>query len=184
MAIYNTGSDSANTGIRAFLTKVGEYYLGRSFNTGNGQGKRDWIKIRDELFEGKCAYCGKSGVALQMEHLIMFNRNEFGLHHPGNIVPCCKECNTRGKQDDGSHMNWDQHLYSICLKKQEISRYNERKLRISRHMQEGEYRYPELSEEEQHAIRVIANSLYGHIKLEIDKSLSLYQDLHESFVKK
>jgi len=41
MAKYNTGNDSANTAVRAFLTQVGEFYLGdRStkvkFNTGSG----------------------------------------------------------------------------------------------------------------------------------------------------
>ena len=35
MAIYNTGSDSANTMVRAFLTKIGESYLNHSFNTGS-----------------------------------------------------------------------------------------------------------------------------------------------------
>ena len=30
MAIYNTGSDSANTMVRAFLTKIGESYLNHS----------------------------------------------------------------------------------------------------------------------------------------------------------
>jgi len=39
MTIYNTSADAANTAIRAFLTRVGEYYLGRSFNTGNGKAK-------------------------------------------------------------------------------------------------------------------------------------------------
>ena len=39
MAIYNTASDYANTAIRAFLTKVGEYYLDK-FNTGSGKGGR------------------------------------------------------------------------------------------------------------------------------------------------
>ena len=27
MTTYNTGADAANTAVRAFLTKVGEYYL-------------------------------------------------------------------------------------------------------------------------------------------------------------
>ena len=32
MAVYNTSSDSANTMVRAFLTKVGESYIGHGFN--------------------------------------------------------------------------------------------------------------------------------------------------------
>lgn len=39
MAIYNTPFDAANTAARSFLTSVGEFYLGRSFNTGSGPGK-------------------------------------------------------------------------------------------------------------------------------------------------
>ena len=51
MSIYNTGADAANTAVRALLTKIGEYYLGRSFNTGNGQSKKDWENIRDNIFK-------------------------------------------------------------------------------------------------------------------------------------
>ena len=38
MTTYNTSTDSANSNVRAFLTKVGEFYLGRSFNTSSGWG--------------------------------------------------------------------------------------------------------------------------------------------------
>ena len=40
MVIYNAGSDSANTMVRAFLTKIGESYLNHSFNTGVAKTKR------------------------------------------------------------------------------------------------------------------------------------------------
>ena len=53
MTTYNTSSDSANTNVRALLTKVGEYYLGRSFNTASGRGKVDWEKI-----ESRCENWG------------------------------------------------------------------------------------------------------------------------------
>tara|TARA_Y100000991_G_scaffold125206_1_gene94275 strand:+ start:246 stop:449 length:204 start_codon:yes stop_codon:yes gene_type:complete len=42
MAIYKTGSDSANTMVREFLTKIGESYLNHLFNTGSGKGKEIW----------------------------------------------------------------------------------------------------------------------------------------------
>lgn len=103
MALYNTYADAANTAVRAFLTEIGEYYWGKSFNTSSGKAKKDWETIRDQIFSGECAYCGKSDSKLQMEHLIMFNRTEFGLHHPGNIVPSCKECNSRSKK-------WTEHI--------------------------------------------------------------------------
>ena len=92
MAIYNTGSDAANTMVRAFLTKIGESYLNHSFNTGSGKGKEIWREIKNK-FESKCAFCGKEFNELTIEHLIMFNRKECGLHHSGNVVPSCKSCN-------------------------------------------------------------------------------------------
>ncbi len=179
MAIYNTASDAANTAVRAFLTKVGEFYLGRSFNTGSGRGKADWERIRDEVFGGSCAYCGKEG-QLQIEHLYMFNRTEYGLHHPGNIVPCCKSCNKRERNEDNTYMTWLEHLKVVCIRRNEQSELQSRKERIENTIKsEG---YPNLDEKEKHAIRVIANSLYENIKSESSKSLELYKQLDEAFV--
>ena len=180
MAIYNTSADAANTAIRAFLTKVGEFYLGRSFNTGSGKGKADWERIRDVVFECSCAYCGESGKALQIEHLIMFNRTEYGLHHPGNIVPCCKACNKRERKSDKSFTNWLEHLEIVCKRRNELNLFKSRKLKIESSISdEG---YPNLDDKEKHAIRVIANSLYENIKSESSKSLELYKQLDEAFV--
>jgi len=180
MAIYNTSSDASNTAVRAFLTKVGEFYLGRSFNTGSGKGKKDWLRIRDEVFNAKCAYCGIIGEALQIEHLLMFNRSEYGLHHPGNIVPCCKACNKRERNEDKSYTNWEEHLFIVCERKGESNLFKARKIKIERSIaNEG---YPNLDKKEQHAIRVIANSLYENIKSESSKSLELYKQLDEAFV--
>ena len=106
MTTYNTGSDSANTSVRAFLTKIGEYYLGRTFNTASGQGKADWTRIKELVFNSKCAYCDIELERPTIEHLIMFNRTECGLHHPGNIVPCCRECNKRERTEDGGYQSW------------------------------------------------------------------------------
>ena len=46
-----------------------------------------------------------------------------------------------------------------------------------------EHGYPTLDEKEQHAIRVIANSLYENIKSESSKSLEMYKQLDEVFVR-
>ncbi|GAB1623534.1 hypothetical protein AAOGI_35840 [Agarivorans albus] len=181
MAVYNTASDSANTAVRAFLTKVGEYYLGHSFNTASGKGRKLWWAIRDEDFRGKCAYCGEQSNPLQIEHVLMFNRAEFGLHHPGNIVPCCKLCNKRERKSDKSFCNWEEHLHKVCKQRGELQQFEERKLRILGNF--SKYSYPRLNTNEQHAIRVIANSLYENIKAESDKSLDLYRQLDEAFVK-
>lgn len=180
MAIYNTSADAANTAIRAFLTKVGEFYLGRSFNTGSGKGKADWERIRDVVFESRCAYCGESKQALQIEHLVMFNRSEYGLHHPGNIVPCCKECNKRERKADKNYTNWLEHLEIVCKRRDEVDQINSRRLKIEKSISDESY--PNLDDKEQHAIRVIANSLYENIKNESSKSLELYKQLDEAFV--
>lgn len=181
MAVYNSPSDAANTAVRSFLTQVGEYYLKHSFNTGSGKGKKIWESIRDEDFQSCCAYCGQHSNSLQIEHLLMFNRTEFGLHHPGNIVPCCKSCNKRERNEDASYMNWEDHLSKICKLRSEHDEYENRKQKINSNIRK--YGYPNLSINESHAIRVIANSLYENIKTEAEKSLSLYKQLDEAFVK-
>jgi hypothetical protein len=179
---YNTGADSANTAVRAFLTKVGELYLGKSFNTTSGKGKADWIRIRDRVFQGKCAYCDVENVKLQIEHLVMFNRKEYGLHHPGNIVPICQDCNKRSRKPDGSYRNWGEHLDFICNQNNCPDQIENRKNKILMHIKNENY--PRLSQEEHHAIRVIANSLYENTKSELDKSLELYKQLDTAFVNK
>jgi hypothetical protein len=181
MAVYNTASDAANTAIRAFLTKVGEYYLGHSFNTGSGKGKAAWLSIRDNDFLGCCAYCGQKNENLQIEHVLMFNRTEFGLHHPGNIIPCCKDCNKRSRLEDKSYGNWEQHLIKVCIKRGDGDKAESRRNKILLNFQK--HNYPELNVNEQHAIRVIAHSLYENIKSESDKSLDLYKQLDKAFVK-
>ena len=180
MAVYNTTSDAANTAVRAFLTRVGEYYLEHSFNTGSGKGKLIWEAIRDLDFQSCCAYCGEHSNSLQIEHLLMFNRTEYGLHHPGNIVPSCKACNKRERSIDGSYTNWEEHLKKICDVRSESNLFSERRLKITSHIKK--YNYPDLSINENHAIRVIANSLYENIKTESEKSLTLYKQLDEAFV--
>lgn len=182
MTTYNTDADSANTAVRAFLTKVGEYYLGRSFNTASGQGKKDWVMIKEQVFGNECAYCGNANAQLQMEHLIMFNRAEYGLHHPGNLVPCCAKCNNRRRREDKSYMTWQEHLREICIENDALDKYVERLDRINNHFYTSDFKYPTLSDEEKNAIRVMANSVYQHVKVEINKSLDLYKELREAFV--
>ena len=181
MTTYNTGSDAANTAVRSFLTKVGEHYLDRSFNTASGRGKEDWERIKNETFENRCAYCERANVALQIEHLVMFNREDFGLHHPGNIAPVCKECNKRRKHDGGSYFTWEEQLKQICNDGDSQNQFSKRRNKILGHIKdEG---YPILSKEEDHAIRVVAKRLYESIKNQVDDSLKLYKNLDEAFVK-
>jgi hypothetical protein len=162
MAIHNTGADSANTAVRAF-TKVCELCLDKGFNTGNGWGKKAWEKIRDQVFGGECAYCGAKATDLTIEHLVMFNKTEFGLHHPGNIIPACRPCNKRTKRPDGSYASWEEHLRDVCRQKSDMASFTLRLDKIRKHHAEGEFKYPDLSYEEKEAIRVIAGSLYTNI---------------------
>jgi hypothetical protein len=180
MAVYNSASDAANTAIRAFLTKVGEYYLGHSFHTGSGKGKAIWLSIRDDDFKGCCAYCGERNEKLQVEHILMFNRTEFGLHHSGNIVPCCKDWNRRERRENKSYCNCEQHLAKVCDRRGDSSNNEARRKKIFASIKK--HNYPELNINEKHAIRVIAGSLYENIKAESDKSLDLYKQLDSDFL--
>lgn len=183
MALYNTPYDAANTAVRAYLTKLGEYYLGHSFNTSNGRGMADWNKIRDHVFEGKCAYCGDLISKLQMDHLIMFNREQFGLHHPGNVVPSCAGCNKRSKDTKGAYNSWEKHLSIVCELNNSKDQFFDRWNRIKKHIETGEFAYPKLKESEIKAIKIIANNLYNRIKGEFDAAFELYQELDKEFTK-
>lgn len=113
----------------------------------------------------------------------MFNREQYGLHHPGNIVPLCNRCNKRKKDKYKKYLNWEDHLEQICRESDDLESYFDRKNRIKTHIFEGEFKYPTLTEAEQHAIRVIANTLYENIKTENEKALKIYQELYKAFVK-
>ena len=142
MAVYNTSSDSANTMIRAFLTKVGEAYLGHSFNTGSGKGKEIWNKIKIQSFENRCAFCHSESEKLTIEHLIMFNRDQCGLQHPGNVVPCCVSCNKRGKHPgSGKYISWVEQLEATCVTIEDL---RQRKEIILKHIENENY--PKLTE--------------------------------------
>ena len=178
MAVYNTPSDAANTAVRAFLTSVGEFYLGASFNTASGRGKAIWQQILAD-FSHRCAYCG-SEEKTQIEHLVMFNRSEYGLHHPGNVVPVCRSCNERQKDEKKRYVGWEAQLAARCGGRESVE-FKERLAVIVAHQQR--YRYPVLSIQERNAIAVIAESLYENIKAESEKSLTMYKKLDRAFVR-
>ena len=180
MAIYNTSSDAANTMIRAFLTKIGEDYLGRSFNTGSGKGKETWRRIKEETFNKQCAFCGLVSDNLTIEHFVMFNRDQCGLHHPGNVVPCCKSCNTRKKHSDTKkYFNWNEQLESLC---NSIDELKERKKKILNHITDE--KYPELTDDEINSLRAVAKSLYERTSSELDKSISLFKEIDRTLVRR
>ena len=110
----------------------------------------------------------------------MFNKSECGLHHPGNVVPCCVPCNNRQKDDDGNYHNWEDHLLDKCG--DVLYSFKERRQRIIEHIaHEG---YPKLTEDEMNALKAITAHLYTSTKSELDKSLALYQAIDETLVSK
>lgn len=183
MAIYNTDSDAANTAVRAYLTKVGEFYLGSSFNTSTGKAKAVWQRIQKDVFGGCCAYCGQAAEKMTIEHLIMFNRTDFGLHHPGNIVPVCRECNQSRRAQNGRYPTWEEQLQQRCQATNSMAFHEERKRKIVAHHTGGEFAYPQLTKEESSAIKVIAESIYRSVQMEIEKGLGLYKRLDAEFVR-
>ncbi|MDD3618243.1 MAG: HNH endonuclease [Desulfobulbaceae bacterium] len=60
---------------------------------------------------GKCYYCGREvGYAhLTMDHVIPLSRG--GASTRDNLVPCCKECNTRKKRS--LTIEWEEYLASL-----------------------------------------------------------------------
>ncbi|MEJ5360097.1 MAG: HNH endonuclease [Desulfobacterales bacterium] len=65
-----------------------------------------WWKRK--IARGRCHYCGRSFAPgqLTMDHLVPLARG--GKSTRGNLVPCCKECNTSKKQL--LPIEWEQYL--------------------------------------------------------------------------
>lgn len=60
-----------------------------------------------QFFDYSCCYCGRLITVenVSQDHLIPMNKSCLGLHAWGNVVPCCKECNSK-KQ----HLSWLEYL--------------------------------------------------------------------------
>jgi len=82
--------------------------------------KRERSKARDlrnsqwwkrKCAKGTCHYCHRTfpPAELTMDHIIPISRG--GKSTKGNIVTCCKECNTRKKHL--MPMEWDEYLSDI-----------------------------------------------------------------------
>ena len=181
MTTHNTASDAANTAVRAYLTTLGEKYLGHGFNTSSGKGKHIWGKIK-ESFSNRCAYCDEEPTRLTMEHLISFNRDSGGLHHPGNIVPCCPNCNRRRKED-GLEVDWKTHLADIVEQAgHSIPTLRSRENKIAQHIHN--YNHPDLTDDEMAAISTIARSLYEAVATDVKRGTDLYWSIHQAMINK
>jgi len=96
-----------------FISYVTEEELKRERARSREMRKSQWWKRR--LSEGRCYYCSKefSPKELSMDHIVPLIRG--GKSTKGNIVPACKDCNSRKK-----HMlpiEWKEYLEK--LKKEE-----------------------------------------------------------------
>jgi len=68
-----------------------------------------WWKRR--LAHGECHYCHRKTLlaSLTMDHIVPVARG--GRTTKGNVVPCCKECNTKKKYL--LLMEWEEYLEDI-----------------------------------------------------------------------
>ncbi len=71
--------------------------------------RSQWWKNRRG--NGVCYYCGQRFPPrdLTMDHLVPLSRG--GRSTRGNVVPCCKECNTRKQQL--LPIEWEQYLAAL-----------------------------------------------------------------------
>ena len=71
-----------------------------------------------QVAKGKCYYCGSATApkALTMDHIVPISRG--GKSTRGNVVPCCKTCNTAKKQL--LPMEWEEYLNNARTKVSEL----------------------------------------------------------------
>jgi 5-methylcytosine-specific restriction endonuclease McrA len=78
-----------------FITDVTEQDIRRERDKGRDLRRSRWWQNR--LARGKCHYCGGTFPPdeLTMDHLVPVARG--GKSTPGNVVPACRDCNSRKK---------------------------------------------------------------------------------------
>lgn len=78
-------------------------HIRREKNKARELRRTQWWKR--QCAKGICHYCGQKFAAkdLTMDHVVPLSRG--GRSTKGNVVPCCKECNTRKKMN--LPMDWD-----------------------------------------------------------------------------
>jgi hypothetical protein len=60
--------------------------------------EKDWEETK-VYFDNRCAYCGSED-NIVCDHAIPINRSKLGEHRLGNLVPACKECNSKKGERD------------------------------------------------------------------------------------
>jgi 5-methylcytosine-specific restriction endonuclease McrA len=94
-----------------FFSFTDEVFLKKERDKARKLRKSQWWKRKCSL--GICHYCSNDFLPkeLTMDHIIPMSRG--GKTQKFNVVPCCKECNTKKKQLLPSE--WEE--YMTCLKK-------------------------------------------------------------------
>jgi len=62
-----------------------------------------WITLK-ELYQHRCAYCGKYSERLTQDHVMPLSKG--GSHTVSNIVPACRSCNSRKRDAILKPPNW------------------------------------------------------------------------------
>ncbi|OGQ84699.1 MAG: HNH endonuclease [Deltaproteobacteria bacterium RIFCSPLOWO2_12_FULL_60_19] len=88
-----------------FLVTVSDEEIRRERNKARELRAGQWWKRRCSA--GLCHYCGKKvpARALTMDHVVPIIRG--GKSAKGNVVPACKECNTKKKHS--LPMEWEEY---------------------------------------------------------------------------
>jgi 5-methylcytosine-specific restriction endonuclease McrA len=90
----------------AFTVTVSEEEIRRERERARELRSSQWWKRRRS--SGLCHYCGKRFPprSLTMDHVVPITRG--GKSTKGNVVPACKECNTRKKHS--LLMEWEEYI--------------------------------------------------------------------------
>lgn len=95
--------------VESFYTDVDDEEIKREKAKARELRNSQWWKRRRST--GVCHYCGRKfkPAELTMDHIVPIGRG--GKSAKGNVVPACKECNTKKKYM--LLMEWEEYLKSV-----------------------------------------------------------------------
>ena len=143
--------NAQNYMIRTILSNLGE----ESFS------EKDWEETK-EYFGNKCVYCGASDREIVRDHAVPINRYSIGEHKLGNIVPACRDCNSRkGEQD----------YAEFCDENEDAI------ITIEKYMESRKYAPITKDKQKSKGIRIILHKAHEEIRIVADKYIELINDL-------
>ena len=92
-----------------YYTPASDEHITREKNKARDLRGSQWWKNR--LGKGRCHYCDQPVPPRQltMDHVVPLARG--GFTEKGNVVPCCKDCNTSKR--DLLPLEWEEHLIRL-----------------------------------------------------------------------